>query len=194
MSQPKYEVTLSLPNSRPILALAFSPGGQLLACGDSGGNVQLWCTSTGELRQSVRGNSSALSLTWTILDHALHGGFEDGNLVTLILDGASVMLHLVSSWRRSELCDFKQCVVKGLQASQNRLGFLASDSSGLLLATGGCDEVRIWRRENDDKSGGEDFWLYHALVGLLRVFCRHWGLVFHWRSPCTSVCRSSSRL
>ena len=143
----KYRKKHSLSSIHSILVLAFSPDGQLLASGDSNGKIQLWDTTTALLRQCFRGTSPALSLTWTTVDYALHGGFGDGNLVTVIQKHASkARLNLM--FIQADVIDaVQQSVVKGLLASQNPVEILAADTTGCSLVTGGQHEVRIWRRD-----------------------------------------------
>ena len=60
--EPQLRATLKGPIG-PVISLAFSPDGQTLALGNSGGTIQLWDLSSAKVRATLTGHTSPV---WSV--------------------------------------------------------------------------------------------------------------------------------
>ena len=83
-------VRLTGGHTSGMAATSFSPYGRLLATAGLEGNLCIWDVSSGDLVHAYRGNSAALSISWTPDDEdSLQCGTEDGNFVNLMISQVS---------------------------------------------------------------------------------------------------------
>lgn len=127
-----------------ISALAFSPDGMCIACGDSNGTIQLRNTHTGTQMQVLEGHTGTVgSVSFSPTGKELLSGLEDG----------SVYVHDVATGAR----------LHSWTEHSNRVCSVAWSLDGVLAASGYRDgTVRLWRvappkktvvlRQGDDRT------------------------------------------
>jgi WD40 repeat protein len=151
-----------------VHAVAFSPGGELLATGNGEGLLRLWRTN-GELARTIRAHSNwTFSVVWMPDGHSLlTGGGDDlirhldltGDSSSYVLAGHANDVHgLVVSrdgrWllsggddRKALLWDLREGrVVQTLAGHERQVTSVALNPDGQLAATGSRDHtIRLWK-------------------------------------------------
>jgi WD40 repeat protein len=144
-----YEKSLTLTgHTKAITSVAFHSGGQILASGAKDHSIRIWnlTSAIGNLQHCYYHHSSALCLTW--ISDTVHCGFEDGYLLGITLDDITKVCYqqiLDAFFVAINDMTEQQLTAQAFKAHTSPLEFIASREDGQFLATGGRDEVRIWR-------------------------------------------------
>ncbi|MCB0186428.1 MAG: WD40 repeat domain-containing protein, partial [Caldilineaceae bacterium] len=113
-------------HSGPVLAVAFSPDGQLLASASFDHTVRLWHVASGQLYQTLRGHQDAVG--------ALAFSPDGRRLVSGDLD------HIIQFWDVAT-----GQTIQTYRGHQGRISWLAFSPDGQILASSSHDQsIRLW--------------------------------------------------
>jgi WD40 repeat protein len=137
-----------------VLALAFGPGGRLLAAGDTAGTARVWDTDTGRLVNTFRGTPDSSGAVGAVSALVFDG---DGSRLAVGSQDRSVTV-----WAVGASCDQPLFDIPKKGAHDNGITAVAFSPDGRRLATGSLDRtVKLW-----DTSGTEQAApLLHTLKG-----------------------------
>jgi len=84
--------TLEGESKHPVVRMAFSPNGQILAAGGKGGEIQLWHVESGTLTVSMREHHTRVTgLSFSPDGRLLVSGGQEGNLLLWSVVGDSIL-------------------------------------------------------------------------------------------------------
>ncbi|KAG1859438.1 hypothetical protein C8R48DRAFT_673977 [Suillus tomentosus] len=125
----KYRKSFTSTHKGVIKCLSFNSSGRLLASASMDGRVVVWDSATGVALHFCQGNAPCHALSWTVEDDALHCGFEDGFLISVMAND-----------------DLQQLEGEGVLAHKSSAILVEAHKHDMHLATCSKTEVRTWIR------------------------------------------------
>jgi WD40 repeat protein/predicted Ser/Thr protein kinase len=163
---PSGKKHIDLTSPSPVLRLAFSPGGNLLAAGCKDGQVRLWASASGAEVRTLRGHTGGV---WGLAFHP-----EGQELATGSADRTLRRWDLGTGDQRDER-----------RGHFDEVKDVAYSPDGQWIASGGLDRsVRVWRTEESEAPAvlgnhGGNVWqvAFSGDGNSIGVICKEWGEV-----------------